>query len=204
MHWRLIRSSPYFIFNHLFSLQRINAVILNSKSLLNIYDTSNHGETACFLCEGTAVSRGILLDVYPNHQRACVPDISTGRRHAAAAVEGGVALFCCSGEIWHGAERGRGREWDSLIGINGSSEVWTENLKMGSNDWNQNGKRQTCFSFFFFYPSTQTYTHTATGRFMAYLTVNTIDYHCRQVHLLSCEYVPRCIQLQVLYEYLWF
>lgn len=133
--------------------------------------------------------------------RGRVPNLFAGRRHAAAAVGGGVALFCCSGEIWHGAERGRGREWGSLIGINGSSEVWTENLRMGSNDWKQNGKRQTCV-FFCFFPHTHTHKHTATGRFMAHLIVNTIGYHCRQVHLPLCEYVPRCIQLQVPCEYL--
>lgn len=55
---------------------------------------------------------------------------------------GGVALFCCSGGIWHGAERGRGRERDSLLGINSSSEVWAENLTMGSHDWRHNGKTQ--------------------------------------------------------------
>lgn len=72
------------------------------------------------------------------------PNRSVEWRHTS---EGGVALFCCSGEIWHGDERKRGREWDSLIGINGSSEVWTENVTMGSNDWKQNGKRQICLSF---------------------------------------------------------
>lgn len=69
----------------------------------------------------------------------------SGWRHAAAAVGGGVSLFCCSGEIWHGDERERAREWDSLLGINVSSEVWTEHLTMGSNDWKHNGKKQTCF-----------------------------------------------------------
>lgn len=48
-------------------------------------------------------------------------------------------------ETWHGDERERGSEWHSLIGINGSSEVWTPNAMMGSHDWRQNGKRDGWF-----------------------------------------------------------
>lgn len=106
------------------------------------------------------------------------------------------------------SERERGREWDSPRGINGSSEVWTENLRMGSNDWKHNGKRQTCLYFPLSLSHSHTHshinTHTATGRSVARLIVNTIGYHCRQVHLPSCEYVPRCIQLQALCEHPFF
>lgn len=58
----------------------------------------------------------------------------------------GLVLLQQRNMTWGWAKE-RGREWDSLIGINGSSEVWTGNLRMGSNDWKQNGKRQTCFHF---------------------------------------------------------
>lgn len=97
------------------------------------------GGMICF-CFDTAASRGAWLDVSP---RAWANSL----RRLTSHVGGGVALFCCSGEIWHGDERKRGREWDSLIGINGSSEVWTDNVTMGSNDWKQNGKRQMCSYF---------------------------------------------------------
>lgn len=85
------------------------------------------------LREDTAASGGR----YKEHQNrgiwGRVPNVPTLLTSQAAAAGGGVASFCCSGEIWHGAERGGGREWDSPIGINGSSEVWTE--RRNSQTW---------------------------------------------------------------------
>lgn len=98
-------------------------------------------EVICF-CEGTAASRGPSLDVYPSACAKCLRRLTSrgsGRRRRR-----GLVLLQRRNMTW-GWARERGREWDSLTGINGSSEVWTENLRMGSNDWTQNGKRQTCF-----------------------------------------------------------
>ena len=144
-------------------------------------------------------------------RRTCIPPRAwarasfTGWRHAA--VGGGVALFCCSGEIWHGDERERrGESETAREELTVRQRVWTENLRMGSNDWKHIGKRQTCLYFPLSlslpHSHTLTHTHSSTGRSVARLIVNTIGYHCRQVHLPSCEYVPRCIQLQVPCEYL--
>lgn len=62
---------------------------------------------------------------------------------------GGVVSFCCSRGIWHGAERERGRKRHSLLGINSSSEVWTEILTMGRHDWKHDGKSQAPCLFLF-------------------------------------------------------
>lgn len=62
---------------------------------------------------------------------------------------GGVVSLCCSRGIWHGAERERGRKRHSLLGINSSSEVWTEILTMGRHDWKHNGKSQAPCLFLF-------------------------------------------------------
>lgn len=83
--------------------------------------------------EDTATSGGPFCELQNRGIRGRVPNVPTLQTSQAAAGGGGVASFCCSGEIWHGAERGGGREWDSPIGINGSSEVWTE--RRGEKTW---------------------------------------------------------------------
>lgn len=125
----------------------------------------------------------------------CAADASGGVSMSTSrvSVEGGVASFCCSKGIWHGAERGRGRERHSPLGINSSSEVWTENATMGSHDWKHNGKSQAPRLFWFH----SSFARTATGRFGG---EHNGLHHCRQVHLASCEDVPRCVQLQLPYE----
>lgn len=58
------------------------------------------------------------------------------------------------------------------------------------------------FISFYMYVYAVFRTHGATRRFVAHLVVSTKGCHCRQVHLPLWEYVPRCIQLQLLCEYL--